>query len=268
MKIDIKDGSGKTISKIDLPVQFGEQIRVDLIKRAVLAGQANARQAYGAKIGAGMRQKGKLSRRRRDYKTSYGHGIARTPRKIMSRNGTRMYWVGAVAPNTVGGRQAHPPKATKEWSQKINIKERRKAIRSALSAVMDSNFVSKRGHKIPEGYPFGLDTSIQQIDKTAKVVALLESLGFDKELDRSSERKIRPGKGKIRGRKYVTPIGPLLVVGQGCPLTKAAAGIPGVSVKPVNELSAELLAPGCAPGRLTLFTQEALEQLAQKNLYV
>ena len=107
----------------DLPIQFHEQVRTDLIQRAVLSLQAEGRQAYGTKPGAGTRQVSEISRRRRDYKGTYGIGISRVPRKIMSRNGTRMNWVGAIAPGTVGGRQGHPPKAEKNWTQKINEKE-------------------------------------------------------------------------------------------------------------------------------------------------
>ena len=50
----------------------------------------------------------------------------------MWRRGTQFMWVGALAPGTVGGRKAHPPKASKIWNLKINKKERAKAIRSAL----------------------------------------------------------------------------------------------------------------------------------------
>ena len=73
-----------------------------------------------------MKQSAKLSKRRRAYRGSYGFGISRTPRKILSKRGRRLGWVGAVAPNTVGGRRTHPPKAEKIWREEINTKERRK----------------------------------------------------------------------------------------------------------------------------------------------
>ncbi|HEX9863276.1 MAG TPA: 50S ribosomal protein L4, partial [Candidatus Bathyarchaeia archaeon] len=44
-------------------------------------------------------------------------------------------------------------------------------------------------------------------------------------------------------------------------LTEAAQNIPGITVAKVNDLNAELLAPGTHPGRLTLWTNSALEQL-------
>ena len=136
MKADIIDLENNQIAKIDMPNQFNEPVRPDLIKRAVLALQSKKRCQYGAYSRAGKGYSVRISKRRRDYRGSYGIGIARTPRKVMSRRGTRMNWVGAFAPNTVGGRRAHPPKSIKIWEQKINIKEKRKAIRSALASVI------------------------------------------------------------------------------------------------------------------------------------
>ncbi len=150
MKIPVLSLEGKEIKKIELPSQFSEELRSDLVKRAVLALQASRRQAYGAKKEAGKRASAKLSKRRRNYRGSYGYGISRVPRKILSRRGRRFYWVGAVAPGTVGGRKAHPPKAEKGWEQKINKKERRKAIRSAIAATINKELVESRGHRLPK----------------------------------------------------------------------------------------------------------------------
>ena len=123
-------------SSATLPEAFEEPVRLDLIRRAVRAARANRRQAYGASRGAGFR-----------HSVSWpgkGRGMARTPRK--NGGGGR----GAQAPNTVGGRRAHPPKVDKEWDLKINSKERKKAFRSALAATSQESYVSARGHEIPE----------------------------------------------------------------------------------------------------------------------
>ena len=124
------------VNRKKLPEQFSELIRPDLIERAVFAIQSHKKQPYGASPEAGKRHSARISRRRHKYKTSYGHGISRVPRKIMSHRGERFNWVGALAPGTVGGRRAHPPKAEKIVDQKINKKERKKAIRSALAATL------------------------------------------------------------------------------------------------------------------------------------
>ena len=250
-----------------MPSQFDEPVRVDLIKRAVETVMSNDRQQYGADPMAGKRHAVKISRRRRDYKGAYGAGISRVPRKILSRNGTQMNWRGAFAPGMVGGRRAHPPKAERIFAKKLNIKERRKAIRSALAATLDKDIVARRGHKAPQLYPFILDAATETIAKTSEVVALLEKLNFKDELARAAIKNIRAGVGKGRGRPYQTRIGPLIVVSKDCPLRKAAKNIAGVDVVEVNRLNASLLAPGTHAGRLTLFTDAALDRMDKEGLF-
>jgi len=266
MKADILNLKGEKTKTIDLPDQFNEEIRPDLIKRAVLVIQSNKRQPYGANPRAGKRASATLSRRRRKYRGSYGHGISRVPRKILTRRGTNFFWVGAEAPGTVGGRRAHPPKAEKKWSQKINIKERRMAIRSALSATCVKEIVAERGHLF-KSVPIIIDSSFESVKKTKDVLTALTSMGLEKELERSSVKKIRPGKGKHRGRKYVKRKGPLILVADKCELQKAAKNIPGVDISTINSVNAELLAPGADIGRLTIFTDKAIERLAKEKLF-
>lgn len=166
MKLDVLDTASNKIGEIELPTQFEEEFRPDLIQRAVLAIQSHRRQAYAASSSAGKRASAKLSRRRRDYRGSYGIGISRVPRKIMTRRGTRMNWVGAFAPGMVGGRRAHPPKTEKIWWKKINEKEMTKALRSAIAATVSKDAVLQRGHLIPHNYPFVLDGKFESIKKT------------------------------------------------------------------------------------------------------
>jgi len=267
MKLNILDTSKNKVGEVKLPSQFQEEYRPDLILRAVLAKQSHDRQPYAAAPDAGTRSSAKLSRRRKDYRGSYGIGISRVPRKIMSRSGTRMNWVGAFMPGSVGGRRAHPPKAEKDWSKKINDNERRKAIRSAISATTMNDIVVQRGHIIPENYPFILDDKFESLDKTKNVFEILNKLGLEKELERVSEKKVRAGKGKLRGRKYRAKKGPLLVVSKKDKLMKSASNIPGIEVVDVKSLNAELLAPGGVAGRLTLWTKSAIEEMEKQNLF-
>lgn len=262
-----------SIAKVDkgtkeLPRQFNEEIRPNLIKRAVEVIQSHNIQPYGASPEAGKRSSSILSKRRRAYRGMYGHGISRIPRKIMSRSGERFNWTGAFAPGTVGGRKAHPPKATKVLYKKINKKERRKAIRSAISATIVKEIVEKRGHKVPKTYPFIIEDKIESLDKTKKVKETLERLEFKDELKRTEERKIRAGKGKLRGRKYKRKKGLLIVVSKDCKLVKSGKNIPGVDIVEVNRLNADLLAPGASVGRMTLFTNSAIERLAKEKLFL
>ncbi len=162
MELKVINQTKTEIGKKQLPVQFTEPVRPDLIKRAVAVIRSNNRQAYGADPRAGKKCSAELSRRRRKYRGSYGKGISRVPRKILTRRGTQMYMVGAFAPGTVGGRRAHPPKAEKKWSKQINTKERRKAIRSALSATVIKEAVECRGHVVPDNYPFVVDDAFEK----------------------------------------------------------------------------------------------------------
>jgi len=260
------DNSAK--GSVELPQQFSEQVRQDLIKRAVDAVRSRQRHNYGAHFGAGLRPSAKLSRRRRDFKTSYGHGISRVPRKSLSRRGTRFYWVGAVAPGTVKGRRAHPPKSSKIWEQKINIKENRKAIRSAMAATIIKEMVTLRGHTVPSGYPFIIDGSVESLSKTSEFHAVLTKLGFEKELERGEQKTVRAGKGKMRGRRYKTKRSLLIVVSEDCKLVKTASNIPGIEIARVHELNAELLAPGASPGRATLWSDKAIEKISKEKMFM
>lgn len=268
MKLTIYDAKKAKKGDCSLPKQFQEDVRVDLIQRAVRALQANARQSYGADPEAGKRASAELSRRRRKYRGSYGQGISRVPRKILTRRGTRMYMVGAFAPGTVGGRRAHPPKSMKSWIQKVNVRENRKAIRSALAAVVDGKLVRARGHKVPDEYPFVLDSSFEKLAKTADVVNALETLGLNDELARAEPTKVRAGKATYRGRRTKRATSLLLVTSEPCALMKGAGSIPGVEVVPIRSLNASLLAPGTHPGRATLFTDAALKVMESENLFL
>ncbi len=267
MKIPLLNTSKTEIGKIELPQQFSEELREDLIYRAYWVISMNKKQPYGAFPMAGKTYSAYISKRRRAYRGIYGSGSSRTPRKVLTRRGRRLYWVGAFAPNTVGGRRAHPPKAEKEWDRKISKKENRKAIRSAISATVVKELVEKK-HKTPKEYPFAVDDKIESFKKTKEVYETLRKLGFEDELERTAKRKIRAGKGKARGRKYKTKRGLLIVVKDNCELIKSARNIPGIDVAPVNNLNAEILAPGGIPGRLTLWTKGALEKLEKEKLYM
>lgn len=266
MKAEIFGLDGKRIGSIDLPSQFNEEYNPIIIKRAVHAIQSRKRQPYGAFQRAGKEYSAKLSRRRRNYKGAYGIGISRVPRKTMWRRGRQFGWVGAWAPGTVGGRRAQPPKAFKEWDKKINTRERRKAIRSAISATLNKDLILARGHKVKEASVV-VESKFENIGKTKEVKALLENLGLNEELSRTEDRNIRAGKGKSRGRKYQSKKGPLIVVSNRCELQKAAQNINGIDIAVVDSLNAELLAPGAVAGRLTVWSDKAIERLAKENLF-
>jgi large subunit ribosomal protein L4e len=267
MKLDIITKNNEKKGSVDMPSQFNERLRKDVIKRAVEAEQSAKRQLYGASPKAGMRHSTELSKRRHDYRGTYGIGQSRTPRKVTSRSGERMNFVGAFAPQAVGGRRAHPPKATKVLERKINKREMKLAMRSAIAATLSKELASARGHNVPDNYPFIIEDSAEQIAKTKDIRDFLKKIIND-DLERASVKKVRPGKGKVRGRKYKKKKSALIVTGDHCPLLNSAKNIPGIDAVNVAGLTAELLAPGSVPGRLTLWTGKAIEKLGKDKLFM
>ena len=266
MKADVLSLDGKKQKDISLPTQFDEEYRPDVIKRAVIAIQANKRQAYGAKQEAGERASARLSRRRRHYRGSYGKGISRIQRKVMSRRGAHINMVGAFTPGTRGGRKSHPPKASKIWEQKVNVKERRLAIRSAIAATAKKEIVELRAtfSKVP----IIIVDSLESLAKTKDVEALLLKLGMELEVARIKKTKMRAGRGKARGRRYKHKSSVLFVVSGKCKLQNAAKNLRGIDVSPVESLNAELLAPGAVAGRLTVWSEKAIERMQKEKLFL
>ncbi|MBW9140588.1 MAG: 50S ribosomal protein L4, partial [Candidatus Aramenus sp.] len=76
--------------------------------------------------------------------------------------------------------------------------------------------------------------------------------------------RIRAGKGKMRGRKYKIPVGPLIVAHDVKKLLPAARNIPGVDVIDPMLVSVIHLAPGGHPGRLTIFTESSIGVLNKR----
>jgi len=268
--ISIYSLTGETKEKTKLPEQFNEEYRPDVIKRAVLAIQTHKIQPTAPKVHAGNFFSTYLSKRRHEYKSTYGSGRSRTPRKVMSKKGSRLNFMGAGVPQTVGGRIAHPPKIEKIWAEKINDKERRKAIRSAIAATAVKKIVEMRGHRVGniKEFPLIIENKAEELAKTKDVLNVLIKLGLEHELERISERKVRAGKGKMRGRKYKTKVGPLFIVSKKCKLLESAKNIMGVDAVDVRKLNAELLAPGTQAGRLTIWSEAALKELGEKKLFM
>jgi large subunit ribosomal protein L4e len=169
-----------------------------------------------------------------------------------------------VVPQAVKGRQAHPPKAEKIWAQKINQKENALAIKSALAASSNTKLVKQR-HKIgPIDLPIIVVDDFENLKKTREVSAFLDKI-LKEEMKRCSEKKIRPGKGKTRNRKYRKKKGPLVIASKECPLLKSARNIPGIDAVAAGDINIGFLAPGAQAGRLTITTKAALDEL-DKNL--
>ncbi|MHA2223713.1 MAG: 50S ribosomal protein L4 [Candidatus Hodarchaeales archaeon] len=256
-QVPIYDLEGKEIEKIDVSKLFNTSFRPDLIKRAVLASRRNRQIPYGVDPRAGKRTSAES--------WGTGRGAARIPRVKGSRthSGSR----GALIPFAVGGRRTHPPEAQKNFTEKINKKERKIAKMSAISATTDPVIVESRGHIIEEikSFPLIISEEFESLKKTKEVQEVFKNLGLLYDLAKAKRRnsQIRPGKGKMRGRKYKRGKSVLVVIAHDYGIVSAARNLPGVDVIVVNQLNTEHLAPGTHAGRQTLWTKSAIELIKE-----
>ncbi len=249
LQVHLYDVAGKIVGTVDLPPVFASDVRTDLIRRAVSAFSANRRQPYGAAPRAGMRHSVRWSGK--------GQGVSRTPR-------IRGTMIGAQAPNTVGGREAHPPVIAHIWAKKVNEKERRKARNAALAAIHDARSVAARGHRFDTrvSVPVVVQDELEEIKTVSAAKKFLAAVGLEEDLERTKAgTHIRSGRGKMRGRRYRVPRGPLFVVQNPANVRQGFGNLPGIEVIAPAALNAEFLAPGGDPGRLTVFSASALEAL-------
>ncbi len=243
----IIDLSGNVKGELELPAVFDEAYRPDLIKRAVLTYQANRYQPYGPRMYSGMDTSA--------GSWGSGRGVAQIPR---ISNGNR----AARVPQAVGGRRAHPPKPESDRTEKVNNKERRMAIRSAIAATTDTELVKARGHRFDAQLPLVAADALENIEKTKDVVSFLQNAGvYDDVLRAKDGRNVRAGKGKLRGRRFKNKKSLLIVATCDSSLMRSARNLPGVDVISVDDLNAEFLAPGTQAGRLTVWTESAISSL-------
>lgn len=243
---------GKTLRDIELPSVFNERYRPDLIKKAVLASQSKRRHPYGPTLYAGMQTSARG--------WGSGRGASHVPRIV---NGSRT----ARVPLAVGGRRAHPPKPETDYTEKINKKENRLAIRSAIAATCNEDLVISRGHIFSsESLPIILDNEFELLKQTKNVLECFKSIGVYEDIIRAkSGRSIRAGRGKTRGRKYKNKKSILIITGDICHVFKASKNISGVDICSVQNLNAEILAPGTHAGRLVVWTESAVSKLVEEE---
>jgi large subunit ribosomal protein L4e len=250
--INVYSVKGDVVKTMDLPEVFATEFRPDVIRKAVVAEEANRRQPYGSKPGAGIRHAVST--------WGKGRGVARVQRLTQGAK-------AAESPNNVGGRRAFPPKAEKDWSKKVNRKEKALARSSALAAASDLETVKKRGHKFDEKVtlPVVIEDDVEGLKSTSDVMETLRSIGLEQDIVRSKEGKhVRAGRGKMRSRRYKSPRSLLIVVSnEKADLFTGAKNIPGVEIAYADKLNAGNLAPGGMPGRLTVFSESAIKKVGE-----
>ncbi len=257
MKVQILNKQGKEKSSLNLPKNFSERIRKDIVQKVFEAQKRE--QAYGVMpgAGAGYSASGISRKKRHEWKVTYGKGISRVPRKIMSRHGASFNWVGATTTNARGGRTSHPPRSEKNQFRKINKKELLVAINSCLSASADQKWLAKYySEKVPA--PLVMDAEILSM-KTKEFLALLKEIYGESYSKLLKKKTRRSGKGKYRGRKYKTSAGMLFIIGNKEEMKKS-----GIEVVKVDDLALEDLTLNGVPSRLIAYSENAIKEIEEK----
>ena len=260
MKSKILDIKGNEKGNVELPKEFSAKIREDIVSK-VLEAKKN-QQPYSPSPMAGQQHaaKGKVVHRRHVWRSGYGRGQSRVPRKIFSRKGSQFNWQAAEVPFARGGMRAHPPKVEAFTKLKINKKEARIAFESALSATANERFILRKYSKIEKldkKFPLIVSSEISGLKAKQLIESVKTILGnaFETAL---RKKTVRAGKGKMRGRKYKSNAGMLLVIGNDEKLATKA-----FEVVRANELNIVNLAEG-GLGRITIYTEKAIKDLENK----
>jgi large subunit ribosomal protein L4e len=241
--------------KVALPEVFHTPVRLDIVRFVHDQISKNARQAHGVKSNAGMQHSAE----------SWGTGraVARIPR--VGGSGTSRSGQGAFGNMCRKGRMFAPLKTWRRWHRKVNLRQKRHAVASALAATAIAPLVEGRGHKIhntPQ-VPLVVDDKVEGIEKTKDALAFLKKIGAMDDVNRVAEnRSLRPGIGKLRNKRFRVRRGPLIIYGnENVNLIRAVKNIEGVEVSNVHRLNLKQLAPGGHLGRFVIWTKSAFAAL-------
>jgi len=261
--VSILSIEGETTSiagQVVLPAVFTAPIRPDVVNFVHTNMAKNNRQAYGVSREAGHQHSAE----------SWGTGraVARIPR--VSGGGTHRAGQAAFGNMCRSGRMFAPTKVWRKWHQKINLGQKRFATTSALAASSVPSLLLARGHQVstvPE-VPLVINSEVfagAAIARTSAALALLKSVGAGADISKvKASRKLRAGKGKLRGRRHRQRRGPLIVYNpevDGKELSLAFRNIAGVETCSVFALNLLQLAPGGHLGRFVIWTSQAFKAL-------
>ncbi|KAG2689871.1 hypothetical protein I3760_09G160500 [Carya illinoinensis] len=248
------DGAEST-DTVHLPDVMRASIRPDIVNFVHANISKNKRQPYAVSKRAGHQTSAE----------SWGTGraVSRIPR--VPGGGTHRAGQGAFGNMCRGGRMFAPTKIWRRWHRKVNVNLKRYAVVSAIAASAVPSLVLARGHRIesvPE-LPLVISDSAESVEKTSAALKVLKDIGAHPDAEKAKDsHSIRPGKGKMRNRRYINRKGPLIVYGtEGAKLVKAFRNIPGVDIVNVERLNLLKLAPGGHLGRFVIWTKSAFEKL-------
>ncbi|KAK0626562.1 ribosomal protein L4 domain-containing protein [Immersiella caudata] len=251
------DGKATGATQV-LPKVFSAPIRPDIVKHVHTGMAKNKRQPYSVSEKAGHQTSAE----------SWGTGraVARIPR--VSGGGTHRAGQAAFGNMCRSGRMFAPTKIWRKWHVKVNQGQKRFATASALAASAVAPLLMARGHQVatvPE-VPLVVDSAaFGPAQKTSVALGLLKAVGAGADVEKAkASKKLRAGKGKLRGRRHRQRRGPLVVYSaetDGKDLVKGFRNIPGVETCPVDALNLLQLAPGGHLGRFVVWTSSAIKEL-------
>nr|XP_027086795.1 60S ribosomal protein L4-1-like [Coffea arabica] len=242
-------------NSLPLPDVMKAPIRPDILQDVHRDISKNSRQPYAVSRSAGHQTSAE----------SWGTGraVSRIPR--VPGGGTHRAGQGAYGNMCRGGRMFAPTKIWRRWHRKVPVNKKRYAVVSAIAASAVPSLVMARGHRIESvpQIPCVISDSAEAVEKTSNAISLLKKIGAYPDAEKAKDSQgIRPGKGKMRNRRYISRKGPLVVYGtEGAKLVKAFRNIPGIEVAHVDRLNLLKLAPGGHVGRFIVWTKSAFEKL-------
>ncbi|UYV79558.1 RPL4 [Cordylochernes scorpioides] len=237
-----------------MPAVYGAPVRPDIVSDVHKRMLQNRRHPYSVSLNAGHQTSAE----------SWGTGraMARIPR--VRGGGTHRSGQGAFGNMCRGGHMFAPTKVYRKWYRKINVNEKRYAICSAIAASGMPALLMARGHRIdgvPE-IPLVVEDSLQSIKKTKEAVHFMRKIRAWKDILKVYQSKrLRAGKGKMRNRRYIQKLGPVVVYHKDDGITRAFRNIPGMETLNVEKLNLIKLAPGGHLGRFVIWTESAMKKL-------
>lgn len=256
MKATMYNLEGKK-KEIEMPKVFSSKIREDIVAKCFEANKFIHPYAPAYNAGKKHSASGTISHKRHDWKGHYGRGISRAPRKTMWRRGTQFYWIGAEVSGARGGRRAHPPKGIGK-EKKMNKKENMMAMNSAMASTAHEKYILERYSSLDKlniKPPFVIE--MKENAKTKEIMKTVKEMMGDLVEIAVKKKKVRAGKGKLRGRKFASSAGALIVTGKN-----EKVKIKGFDVMPYSALSISDLYP---LGRLTIYTEKAIKEMGESK---
>ena len=252
--VKVLDMDGKEKENIELPIVFSTPYKPRVIQRVYNNLNSNSFQIQGRYPGAGQM----VSAESRNT----GLGIARIAR-ARGEGFPRAGQAAGVA-GVRKGRVAHPPVSWKNIYKKINKKEKKLALCSAIAATSNRDLVKQRGHMLSDdiSLPIVVSSEIESLLKSKDLEKFLEKIGLKEDLNRTHVKRNKKNRKYSSNRR--SGMSALIVVSDEEKIGRLNNSLPGISIKAVNNLSVLDLAPGSRPIRLTVFSEKAIEEL--KNI--